>query len=282
MIEVFYECSDGTKINFTSDVISVDNPEALVGNAWEYSSIAGSGGLSRIKRFFKDAQETELTLEILADDADQYNDIMEQMHRCFERDIRTMEPGRLWWGDFYKECYIVESKYDEFEELLEYVEKKITIVSVSPFWTKISTHHFYAREEQAGTLDYPFDYGSGSGGYDFDAPGQAEYFRNDSIYDANFAIVFYGPASNPQVVIGGHSYTLYTTLTAGERAEINSRTKKITKYTVNGTEENVFHTRDKENYIFKKIPSGYLSVNKADALALDIVIYDERGEPTWI
>lgn len=282
MIEIYYECSDGTKINFISDIISVDEPETLIGNAWEYNSIAGSGGLSRIKRFYKDAQETEITLEILADDADQYNAIMEQMHRCFERDIRTMTPGRLWWGDFYKECFIVESKYEDFEELLEFVQKKITIVSVSPFWTRDITTHFYAREELQGTLDYPFDYGSGASGYDYDPNAQADYFRNDSIYDANFTMIFYGPASNPQVVIGGHSYTLYTTLTAGERAEIDSRTKKITKYSINGGTENIFHTRDKDSYIFQKIPYGPLPVNKAAALALDIVIYDERGEPVWI
>ena len=95
-------------------------------------------------------------------------------------------------------------------------------------------------------------------------------------------MIFYGPASNPQVVIGGHSYTLYTTLTAGERAEIDSRTKKITKYSINGCTENIFHTRDKDSYIFQKIPYGPLPVNKAAALAFDIVIYDERGEPVWI
>ena len=70
---LYYECSDGTIINFISDTISPEDPETLLRNSWEYSTISGVGGAARIKRFYKDAQESELTLEILADDAEQYN-----------------------------------------------------------------------------------------------------------------------------------------------------------------------------------------------------------------
>lgn len=280
---LYYECSDGTIINFISDAISPVEPETLLRNEWNYSTISGVGGIARIKRFYKDAQESDLTLQILADNAEQYNSIMREMHRCFERDVRTMTPGKIWWNNFYKEVFVVEAEYDEFEELFESVNKKIGILSVSPYWTRRHAFAYPALAEIEGTLDYPFDYGYDIGtGYDYDRADIVEMLDNTTVYDSNFEIIFYGPVDNPQVVIGGHYYTLYTDLATGEYATINSRTKKIRKYSSNGEEENIFHTRDKSSYIFQKIQSGLVPVNKGRGLGVDIILYDERGEPEWI
>lgn len=282
-MELYYECSDGTIINFMSDTISAESPETLLHNEWNYTTISGVGGVARIKRFYKDAQESPLTLQILADNADQYNEIMEQMHRCFEQDVRALQPGRIWWNEYYKECFIVEADYDEFEELFEAVKKKMTVLSVSPYWTRKHSFSFTASPEVEGALDYPYDYGYDIGtGFDYDRADVVEFLDNGTVCDSNFEIIFYGPVENPQVVIGGHYYTLYTNLATGEYATVNSRTKKIRKYSNNGAEENIFHTRDKDSYIFQKIPAGRITVNKARELGVDIILYDERGEPRWI
>ena len=63
-MELYYECSDGTIINFMSDTISAESPETLLHNEWNYTTISGVGGVARIKRFYKDAQESPLTLQI--------------------------------------------------------------------------------------------------------------------------------------------------------------------------------------------------------------------------
>jgi hypothetical protein len=72
------------------------------------------------------------------------------------------------------------------------------------------------------------------------------------------------------------------TLSSGEYATIDSKTKKIRKYAIDGEEENIFHLRDRESYIFKPIPEGNISVMRSKNIGLDISIYDERGEPRWI
>ena len=82
--------------------------------------------------------------------------------------------------------------------------------------------------------------------------------------------------------MGNHNYALYVTLAAGEYATIDSKTKKIMKYSVTGEPENVFHLRDKENYIFQKIPEGNAAILRSKDLSVDISIFDERGEPDWI
>ena len=280
---LYYECSDGTIINFISDTISPEDPETLLRNSWEYSTISGVGGAARIKRFYKDAQESELTLEILADDAEQYNEIMRQMTRCFEYDIRTMQPGKLWWNGFYKEVFITEVEYEGFEELLESVTKKLVVLSTYPYWTKENVFSFLASDDTAGTLDYPYDYGSAAGtGFDYDQSAATDTITNDAVHESNFEIVFYGPVENPQIAISGHYHTLYTTLSTGEYARINSRTKKITKTGANGTRENIFRTRDRDSYVFQKVPPGLIAVNRARTMGVDVIIYDERGEPEWI
>ena len=282
-MNLYYECSDGTKIDFISDTISAETPETLLQNTWNYTTISGVGGMARIKRFYKDAQESNLTLQILADNAAQYNEIMSQMHRCFERDVRTLSPGKIWWNDFYKECFIVEAEYDDFEELFEAVRKKMVVLSVAPYWTKKDTFTFGALADVQGTLDYPFDYGYDIGtGFDYDRSDVVEVLTNNTAYDSNFEIIFYGPTENPQIVIGEHYYTLYTDLATGEYATINSQKKKIVKHSNNGEKENIFHTRDRGSYIFEKIPNGVIAISKAKTLGVDVIIYDERGEPEWI
>jgi hypothetical protein len=72
------------------------------------------------------------------------------------------------------------------------------------------------------------------------------------------------------------------TLSQGERAVVDSRTKKITQYSAIGEETNIFHLRDRANYIFTKIPEGIMPVTKPATLSVEIVLYDERGEPDWI
>lgn len=274
---LYYEGSDGTIIDFMSGPLSAQGPESLVSSKWSYSTISGVNGLGRVKRFWKNTEEASLKVTVLADNAEEFNNVMYQMHRTFDRDIRRMRPGKLWWNDFYKEVFAVENTHDDFEELMESVEKTISFVSVYPYWIRKTTTQCLSYTGVTGSLDYPYDYG-----FDYDRSDYIETVINDCISASNFEIIFYGPCINPSVTIGGHSYTLYVTLNAGEYAVIDSKTKKITKYSITGQAENIFHLRDKENYIFEKIPEGIVPISRIISLGVDITIFDERGEPDWI
>lgn len=277
-MNLYYEGSDGTIIDFMSGPLAAQDPESLAANKWSYSTISGVNGLGKVKRFWKDTEEAKLKVMVLADDAEEFNSVMYQMHRAFDMDIRRMKPGKLWWNDFYKEVFAVTTENGSFEELMESVERTISFISVYPYWIKKSTFQYLPYNSVIGALDYPMDYG-----FDYDQSEIIETIRNDYIDAANFEIIFYGPCINPNITVGEHVYALYVALNQGEYAVINSKTKKITKYSITGEEENIFHLRDKENYIFEKIPAdSSITLMKSNDLGVNISIFDERGEPDWI
>ena len=275
---LFYEGSDGTMIDLMGDGVYAQDPENLTATEWKYSTISGVNGLGRIKRFYKDTQECSLTLGIMADNADQFNDITYKLHQTFDRDVRRMKPGKLWWNDFYKEVFVIETSHDEFEELFDAVDKEVTLISVYPYWIRKSVFSFVDTADITGSLDYDdYDYE-----HDFDLEEIVEAVENNCIDKANFEIIFYGPCQNPGVTIGGHLYEVLTDLTDGEYVTVNSLHKTIVQYDIDGEAENVFYLRGRDQYIFEPIPSGTIPIARSKDLKLAITVYDERGEPEWI
>ena len=279
---LYYEGSDGSKVNLMGDGIYAQNPETLTQNTWEYSTMSGSSGLARVKRFYKDAKELPLTVGIMAEDKEEFNAMMYNMHRIFDRDVRRLKPGKLWWNDWYKEVFAVDTSNDSFEELFESVDRDIKFLAVGSYWVRK-----VVRKYEAGTgigtdnLDYGLDYGFDYD-HDYGVDDTAELIENNCIDAANFELRFYGPVANPSVSISGHVYEVFDTLSEGEYIIVNSLTKKILKYGQYGNETNVFHLRGRDDYIFQKIPEGMNTFTRSRANALDITIYDERGEPEWI
>ena len=278
-MELYYEGSDGSIINFMQHPLYTAHPETLTKSHWDYSTISGVNGLGRVKRFYKDTQECTLKVSVMADDDAEFNRIMYDMHRTFDRDVRRLKPGRLWWNGFYKEVFAVDTSQSEFEELFEAVEREIRFISVYPYWVRKTTYSYVVSGVTGATgLDYDnYDYD-----YDYDVDDVIEVVRNDCISKANFEIKFFGPCQNPTVMIGGHSYSVLVNLSAGEYCTVNSLTKKILKYDVYGNEENVFYLRDRDSYIFEQIPEGEVPIIRNENVPVEITIFDERGEPEWI
>lgn len=282
---LYYESSDGQIIDFMNDGIYAQEPETLNNNEWQYTTISGINGVNKIKRFYKDAKTYSLTLDIMLEDQEEFNQVIERMHAVFDNDVRHITPGRIWWNGWYKEAYIISSVHSDFDEIFESITKKLTILSLCPQWIKESTFRYMPSRDEAGSLDYGmegiysgFDYD----GYDYGIAEIVEIVTVTAIDSANFKLLLYGPVSDPTVTIGNHRYSLSTKLAAGEYAVVDSRTKKIRKYDQYGREDNIFHTRDRDSYIFEKLPAGDLPVLRAKNLSFDITVYDERGEPEWI
>lgn len=276
-MELYYEGSDGSVIDLMSHPIFAQSPETLTANKWSYSTISGVNGLGRVKRFFKDTQETSLTLSIMTETAEEFNEVMYRIHKILDRDVRQLKPGKLWWNGYYKEVFAVETSQGDFEELFEAVEREVTFISVYPYWVKTHQHQYLDLSEGVGALDYDYDYN-----FDYDVEEMIEVIVNDCIDKANFELKFYGPCQNPSILIGTHQYELLVELEAGEYATINSLTKKILKYDVYGEVENVFHLRSRDSYIFELIPEGTTTLSRDKNLKVDITLFDERGEPEWI
>ena len=57
--------------------------------------------------------------------------------------------------------------------------------------------------------------------------------------------------------------------------------RKIVKVKVDGTEENLFNSKNNESSIWEKIPAGLSIVSWNGAFGFDIILFNERGTPRW-
>lgn len=82
-------------------------------------------------------------------------------------------------------------------------------------------------------------------------------------------------------------YELQTTLYENEYAVIDSSTRyskdrKIIRVKSDGSQEDIFNSRNKASDIWQKIPPGRSVVSWNGAFGFDVVLFNERGTPRWI
>ena len=125
-------------------------------------------------------------------------------------------------------------------------------------------------------LDYNYD-------YDYDYKGLENGKRTWEVnyfLPAEFELTIDGAVTNPRIVINGHVYQVYTTLTGSERLVINSKDLTITKYS--GTAKiNQFDLQNKESDIFKPIEAGNISVVWSNTFNFTLKLFIEASEPKW-
>lgn len=242
---------------------------------WEYESSSLTYG-SKINRFIKSAKVYDATISFKGT-VDKRKENINRFYEITEKDIINELPGRIVWGNYYIGCYIISSSTypceNEFCTL-----KDIKILCPYPFWISETTYNFYSYDTILSTNNkkyigrYPYRYANGLSN---------AYIQNPHFTDANFDLIIYGPAVNPQVTIGETPYMVNIVLEAGEYLKIDSRAGTVTKVMVNGEIVNAFHNRQKGRQFFKKIPPGRHSVSWPGTFAWDIIIYEERSEPKW-
>jgi hypothetical protein len=197
-----------------------------------------------------------------------------------------MNYGKIYVGDYYLKCYVSKSKKKNYlKKALRYSEDEITVTTDYPWWTKEIKYSYMVGDiplpdgeivTTKRNLDYNFDYP-----IDYLSNRGSRALYNSAIVDSNFKLIMYGPCENPQIKISGHLYQVNVTLIATEYVVVDSVTKKITKHNYDGTDINVFNLRNKNSYIFERIPAGVNMILWDGSFRFDLILYDERSEPLW-
>lgn len=241
--------------------------------AWDYDGIEQQYG-SKIERFRKSALEYSMQTAFRGPQA------AENLNRFFEiteYDVISQTPGRLWWKDYFLECYIVSSNTMPSDEFFGAVRES-AILAPYPFWIKEKTRRFIAgdivpEQDLDYAHDYPYDYTSASrGNINWDT---------DHFAPSEFLMRIYGPCVDPKVNINGHIYTVFDTLDASDYIEINSLKQTVIKHRSNGTKTNLFDMRGVQQSVFEPIPGGVINVNWSGDFGFDITLYEKRSEPQW-
>lgn len=247
---------------------------------WEYTE-----RYNRIKAFNRTLKTRSIPVFFFnrAGHANEMCTRAQDLYAMADYDVRMLQPGKLYIGDYYINCYIVGSSKQKYDNGVVIAEN-LTVLSDFA-WHKEVERIFSPNFQQPSQedTDYPYDYP-----WDYIISGQRR-FTTGSIAPFDFKIVFSGPIypSAELIVSAGataHTYRVYTTVEQGEYLTVDSREKKIYLTKINGEVINKYSDRDRNNYIFEKMPveNGISRIISEPEYLITVTAYVERSEPMWI
>lgn len=277
---IVYENSAGDTIRLDRSGFYADEG-TLRDFEWDYNySGYPDGGGGSVSLFSRHEKTKTFNVSAHAYSRDDLDALLNKLHNITEYDVRSREPGKLWLNNQYISCYLIASEITNKAKHMLFVTKKLTVLPVIPYWCIEDTKQFIAGGASTASKygkryngRYPYKYGTGY--------SQTMLDNTIGSWETPMIITIYGRAVSPSLTIGGHSYTLNTTLIANERAVIDQLHKKIYKIGTTGSKSNLFNTRDKANDIFQYAPVGMVPVLYNGDYAFDITLIHQRSEPLW-
>lgn len=258
----------------------------LVNYSWKYDT-----SNNRITNVRRESGERPFKVGLIPDWSLPYTEkraalkeAAEHLFNIIEYDVINNTEGRIVTdtGSYFP-CRILASDKTDWEKPTAYMFIDLTAVSGKNSWITEQNFSFYpsgTSTENADSefLDYNFD-------YDFDYTTQKSGISSiniSHIATSDFKLTIFGPCNNPRILIAGHPYEVFTSLSDGEYLIIDSINNTVIKYLTNGTQESVYDLRGKAKTVFEQIPPGYNTVSWDGSFGFDLTVYIERSEPLWI
>lgn len=236
---------------------------------------------NRITAFNRNVSKRKLPVIIICDTEAKGTAAKNRLLEVTEKDVLALKHGQIIIGDYYFKCFVTKSQKKNYLTTKRYMTATLTLESDFPYWVKETTTVFRKGHELVvdGTtnLDYFFDFP-----FDYTSESNGRMLVNTGFVASNFRMIIYGECTNPVVYIGGHAYQVNCYVNKGEYLTINSVSKKIELVGNDGTITNMFNSRNKDSYVFEKIPSGTNTVTWDGDFGIDIILLEERSEPKWI
>lgn len=276
MVKVYYENSAGVVIDFASAVYKMHKATDLLNYKWEYTS---SEFINKIESFEMKYAEKSVTVTIKGKTREEYTNALLQIGNAFERDVKTLTPGKLHIGEYYLKCYFISAEQSQFDWHRTKCEKTYGLIAESGQWireTEYNMSTMTTEEVLTEYLEYPYDYP-----YDYDSMAVVRKINNKSVVGAEFKMLIYGPCENPGIYIGNHLYQINTTLMTGEYILIDSEDRSVVKIKVDGEKVSCFNDRNRDYYIFKQIDPGVQTVICNGVFGIKITVLELRSEPEW-
>lgn len=230
----------------------------------------------RIGGFKRGVQSKSIPVVVICDTSTEGMKLRNELYEVLEKDVLAGIPGRIVLGGYYMTCFVTESKKTEY--LNDYMKLTLKVTTDAPYWVKENTTRFgYGGGEIGQDLDFNRDHP-----YDYTSNNNGNTVNNTGFVASDFRIVIYGPAVNPVITIAGHDYGVQCNVEANEYVTIDSKKKTVIHTAENGEQTNLFDDRERDSYIFEKVPAGISNVERNANFLMDIVLFEERGEPKWI
>ena len=278
----YYENSNGRKIDLNKPPFIGVLCNNLFEFKWDY--VTQGQAVKKIVKFEKLMKQKKFQILINGRSEYEYLGYLEQFLQLTDVDINNLQKGKLWIDDYYLEGYIFASSKPKQYLHTDKTLIECTLICEKANWQSEEVYRFYANgrsdsdehDDYTYGIYYPYDIP-----YDYAAPFGINTILNESYFDTDFEITFYGVNPSPEVTIGGQKYKVSRALAVDDRMVINSKEKTITIIRKNGNKENAFRYRDRNHNIFEKIKSGGNNVIKPRNVAIDVKLFYERSEPKY-
>lgn len=277
-MNVYYESSNKEKLALADWPLMIQNPEALFSSSWQYDAAEVSGNGGKIVKFKRGMVTKSLKISALAESKIDYEHLIAHVNEVFEKDLISLQPGKLFVNDYYLTGYMISRDYGDYEDLFDSVEMTMEFLAEYPFWVKEEKHSFLVQngDLQDDFLDYPHDYP-----YDYGHERTIAFLENAHYAPVDFRMTIYGPVDNPSIRIADHLYKVNIPIYENEYLVIDTRSQTIEKTTWQGEKVNAFHNRHKQESVFTPIPPGKNILNWSMTFGIDVLLYLERSEPIW-
>lgn len=219
---------------------------------------------ARIKQFVKDPAVYDITLH-LRGNLEERKKLLDSMHDAAEYDIWSKCPGRVYFGDFYIECYILASDTHKSSEVSYRTDKVISIYCPYPFWIKEESYYI-PKVDIDGLLEINT------------VPASLE---NTHYAECDFLLKAYGPLDELFFYINDNQYRIVTSCEEGEYLLLDTRDETIVKVDASGNKTSVYSSQVFSLDNFKKIPAGNNTIRYTRKYAVELTLFHERSEPKW-
>lgn len=204
--------------------------------------------------------------------------IINSLMEYSEKDILVKKPGRLIVGDYYLQCYITGSTKTDYLAKYGYMIATLEILTDQPAWIKETkfTFGYGSHLHEGNDMDYNNDFPM-----DYSNPLASLMVENPGFTGSDFRMIVYGECEDFHIGIGEHLYEVDCVIGSHEYLTIDSKKKTIVLTHANGSTDNKFRYRNRDSYIFEKVPPGETLVTWDGEYVFDIILYEERSEPKW-
>lgn len=246
MIEVKYISSDGKEYDLLGDRMRSTDGSF---HDYEWEAIANERKIGELVTGFRKKAKVYSIILTVRGGLEERRDLIDALTDSFEHDIAYVAPGRIFFGDWYIECYI-RSKITGISQIWNnWTKMELKVYCPHPVWIREREHNFKAAEvTSTNNKRYPYRYR-----YRYAGGLNNTAIVNEHYTECNFLLRIYGPCVKPSVYIGEHEYHVDVTLEAGEYLEIDSVAETVTKYMTSGIRVNSFHNRSFKNSVFQPI-----------------------------
>lgn len=209
-------------------------------------------------------------------DEHEADEIKNRFYEHFEIDVLQKKKGYFEINGYKYYCFAVKSVKSNYLINKRHLHINVGIATDDSYWIKETSYTAdFSSSSVRAVTKYPFTYP-----FTYSAPMSVNVI-NEFFTDSHAIIRIYGRCTNPIVNVNENTYQLYVDLNTGEYAEIDTFKRTITKYSSNGTQSNIFNSRNKSSDTFKKIPQGSFDITTVGVEKIDIVLIERKGEPKW-